>query len=89
MNLKKSDELLLKNLKNTDTLIEQTKTRTQETLEFKLTKSRDTFSLNPPLESEEEKQMIAATNSEVYSSVFKITEHNILSIYKHEFWEKT
>ena len=50
MNLRESDEKLLKNTINTDKLVEQTKTRQKETPKFELTKSLDTFSLHPPLE---------------------------------------
>ena len=67
-----------------------TKTRLQETLEFELVKSIDNFSLNTPLEMEEEKYTIAVTSLEVYSSVFHETEHNnIFPNYTRGYWQES
>ena len=55
LSLSKPNEKLLLVLLNTDKLLEQTKTELQETLKKKFKKSKERFTFNFPLVSEEEK----------------------------------
>ena len=56
----------------------QTHSKPKETLEFKLTKPRKTFSVKPSiLLALDSNWMIGLTNSEVYISVFDLTEEDI------------
>ena len=61
--------------KNSETLIKQTHTKPQKTSEYKLNKPRETISFNPPI-SIGGFWFIALTFSEVYNSIFKITEED-------------
>ena len=82
------DELLLLIKEKIDTLINQTKPRPQEFIENKQTKSKDTFSLNKPLEIEEGKRMLGVLVLETYRSVFNATKNrNRFAIYTPGHWE--
>ena len=70
-----TEDLLLSITKNCETLIEQTHRKAEETLEFKMNKSRETFHFKPPLQVKGD-WMIGLTDSEVYNSIFNITEEN-------------
>ena len=77
-----TEDLLLSITKNCETLIEQTHRKAEETLEFKMIKPRETFHFKPAI-SIEGSWMIGLTDSEVYNSIFNITEeNNKLQIYK-------
>ena len=70
-----TEYLLLSLTKNCQTLIDQTHRKPEETLEFKMDKSRQTFHLNPPLQTKGD-WMIGLVDLEVYNSIFNITEEN-------------
>ena len=67
-----TEDLLLSKTKNCETLIKQTQ-RKAETLEFKINKRKETFHFNPPI-STEGSWMIGLIVSEVYDSLFTVTE---------------
>ena len=62
------------NIKNAVTKTEQTERKRQEPLGFRLTKLMVPFSLNPALETEDEKSTNALSKIEVYISVSSISE---------------
>ena len=68
-----TEDLLWPIAKNCETLIEQTHRKAEEMLEFEKIKQRETFQI----------MMIKLTSSEVYNSIFNITEENIkFELYK-------
>ena len=71
----KSEDLLLSFTENCEMLIEQTLRTAEETWEFKNIKRKETFLFSPPIQIKGN-WMIALTDSELYSSVFNITEEN-------------
>ena len=84
-----NNELLLLIKKHTDTLIEQTKTKPQETLEIKRIQSKQTFSINPPINLfEKGKGLLAVSLFDCTNSVFNITDENdSFSINIPDHWE--
>ena len=60
---------------NCETLIERTNRKAEETLEFKMIKPRETFHFNPPIQIKKE-WVLGLLGSEVYNSIFDITEEN-------------
>ena len=70
-----TEDLLLSITKNSETLIEQTHRKAEETLEFKMIKPKETFHFKPPIQIKGD-WMIGLTDSEVYNSIFNITEEN-------------
>ena len=70
-----TEVLLLSITKNCETLINQTHRKSEETLEFKMIKSRETFQFKPPIQIKGD-WMIGLVDSEVYNSIFNITEEN-------------
>ena len=77
-----TENLLLSITKNCETLIEQTHRKAEETLEFKMNKSREIFHFSPPIQVKGD-WMIGLVDSEVYNSIFNITEENYkLQLYK-------
>ena len=71
----KTEDLLLSITKNCQTLIKQTHRKTEETFEFKMIRSQQTFHFNPPIQIKGD-WMIGLVDSEVYNSIFNITEEN-------------
>ena len=70
-----TEDLLLSITKNCETLIKQTHRKAEETLEFKMIKRRQTFHLNPPIQTKED-WFVGLVDLEVYNSIFNITEEN-------------
>ena len=70
-----TEDLLLSITKNCDTLIQQTHKKAEETLEFKMIEPKETFHFKPPIQSNGD-WMLGLTDSEVYNSIFNITEEN-------------
>ena len=68
-----TEDLLLSINKNFETPIQQTHRKAEETLETKLIKARETSHFNPPIETKGD-CMIELTDSEVYNSIFNMTE---------------
>ena len=71
----KTENLLLSIIKNCETPFEQTHRKAEETLQFELDKSREKIHFNPPVEVKED-WMIGLATSEVYNSIFNLTEEN-------------
>ena len=62
--------------KNSETLIEQTHRQAEETLEIEVNKSRETFSINPPIQGKGD-WMFGIQSQEVYNYIFNINTMNI------------
>ena len=72
-----AENLLPSITKNCGTPIKQTHTKPQKTLEFRRTQPRETFSFKPSIILGHGcKWMMGLTSSEVYRSIFNITEQN-------------
>ena len=56
-------------------MFENTHSKPQETLEFKMTKQKESFSIDVPLELNEQ-WMMGVTSLEVYNTVYNITDSN-------------
>ena len=70
-----TEDSFLSITKNCETLIEQTYRKPEETLEFKMNKPRKTFHFSSPIQIKGD-WMLGLTSSEVYNSIFNITEEN-------------
>ena len=71
----KKESLLLSIAKFNQEIVENTHSKPQEILEFKMTKQKESFSFDVPLQLTE-KWMMGVTSSEVYNTVYNITEKN-------------
>ena len=72
---KGTEDSILSITKNCETLIKQTHTKPQETLEIKKIKPRETFHFITPISIEGD-WMMGIICSEVFNSIFNITEEN-------------
>ena len=79
-----TEDFILAITKNCETCIKQTHGKVQKTLEYKMNKPRVTSSFKPPIQIEGS-WMLGLTVSELYKSIFKITEENN----KFEFYTDT
>ena len=71
----KKESLLLSIAKSNQEIVENTHSKPQETLEFEMTKQKESFSFDVPLDLPEQ-WMMGVTSSEVYNTVYNITEKN-------------
>ena len=71
MTRNKTEFFLILVTENTSTLLQQTQTIVQGTLDFKITNSRDSFSLNVPLQLENGEWALGLTYLKVYSFPLK------------------
>ena len=71
----KKESLLLSIAKPNQEIVENTHSKPQETLVFKMNKQKESFSFDFPLDLPEQ-WMMGVTSSEVYNTVYNITEKN-------------